>query len=314
MLDQQKAQENLPVPSRHSEFHIALNEGEGWYVPGSRPRRRIALRARALLSTMRARGPLSSRCPFCHVEMRGCDVPESDPETYDEGKGELIGFGLQVCPRCAHWRFWSANHVCMDPPRYVAATSVAGRFSPELPDGCAVEIARALRQHPDRWCMATPNGLERFVSEVFRANYAPCEVRHVGGTADGGVDVVLVLGSGLRTLIQVKRRASCLKREPVSTVRELLGSMVLCDGRMGMVVSTAAGFTRPSWEAVGEARQRGFLIELIDRGALDEMLGPLLPRRPWRELFARPDLVPAIREIHPLVEAVLQPDQLTLFE
>lgn len=106
--------------------------------------------------------------------------------------------------------------MCMDPPLYLAASSVAARFSTDLPDGCASELARALRQRPDRWHTVTPSGLERFVAEILRANYSPCEVEHVGGTGDGGVDVVFITGRGIRIPIQVKRRAVSTKHDTKS--------------------------------------------------------------------------------------------------
>lgn len=242
--------------------------------------------------------------------MRFCGVPAADHELYMVGDSDLIGFGLEVCPWCAHWSFWSGNYVCMDPPLYVAATSVAARFSPDLPEGCLDELARALRQHPNRWHAVTPTALERFVAAVFRANYGPCEVRHVGGSGDGGVDVLLLTGSSLRVPIQVKRRGSSTAHEPVSTIREFLGAMLLQGARIGIVVSTATGFTQPARDAVEESRRWGYIIQLVDRGALDDMLGPLVPNRPWAELLAHPELEVAVREVLPRIEEALQPDQL----
>jgi hypothetical protein len=244
--------------------------------------------------------------------MRFCGVPAADHELYMVGDSDLIGFGLETCPRCAHWSFWSGNYVCMGPPLYAAATSVAARFSQDLPENCIDELARALRQHPDRWHAVTPTGLERFIAAVFRANYSPCETRHVGGTADGGVDVLLLTASGIRMPIQVKRRASSTAHESVSTIREFLGTMLLQGARTGVVVSTATGFTGPTRKAVEEGRRLGYIVELVDRGALDDMLGPLVPNRPWAELFSHPELEVVVGEVVPRIEEALRPDQLAL--
>lgn len=299
---------------RHSEFDIAFDSGDGWHLRGDRPRRLVSANARALLRTMAGREAQPGKCPFCRTAMADCGIPAVDPESYMEGDGDLIGFGLQMCWRCAYWRFWSANYVCMDPSLYAVATSVAGRFSPDLPEGCSVELARALRQCPRRWHAVTPPALERFVADVYRANHALCEVQHVGKTADGGVDVVLITGGGSRTLIQVKRRALDTKHEPVSTIRELLGTLVLENGKTGIVVSTATAFTKPAVQAAADARRWGYVVELVDRGTLDRMVGPLVPRRPWGELFGLPELGVVSGLIQPLVEESFQPDQLALFE
>jgi hypothetical protein len=300
------------LPPRHTQFQVAFGDGEEWYLEGDRPRRYVAARAQELISTISGGGDRLRMCPFCRVPMRFCGVPAADHELYMVGDSDLIGFGLESCPRCAHWRFWSGNYVCMDPPLYVAATSVAARFSPDLPEGFPDELASALRQHPHRWHTATPTGLERFVAAIFRANYGPCEARHVGGTGDGGVDVLLLTAAGVRTPIQVKRRASAAVHEPVSTIREFLGTLMLQRARNGVVVSTATAFTRPAWNAVHEGRKLGYVVELVDRGALDDLLGPLIPNRPWSDLLSHPELEVAVREVLPRIEEALRPDQLPL--
>ncbi len=314
MLEDLRSDASTSPAPRHWAFHLAVNDGDGWYLPGEQPRRSVAPRARSLLRSMRYQPDRLRFCPFCHTQMRGCNIPHVDHEVYQVGDSDVIGFGLYSCPRCAHWKFWSANYVCMDPPRYVVAKSVAAQFSSDLPDGCATELARGLRQHAARWHSVSHKGLERFVADIFRANYWPCEVLHVGGVADGGIDVMLINTGSAPILIQVKRRASSKFHEPVRTIRELIGTVVREDSKVGVVVSTATGFTRPSWREVEAFRKRGFVVELVDRSMLDLMLGPLLPRRPWSHLFRRPELDAIRDEVCRLVEGKLQPDQLTVLD
>ncbi len=297
---------------RNSEFQLAFGNREMWHLEGDRSRRYISAEAQALFYSMSRADSHLRMCPFCRTPAQVCGIPEADHELYCLGESDLIGFGLELCPRCAWWRFWSGNYQCMDEPLYAVAASVAARFHQDLPDGYASELARALRQRPHLWHHATPTRLEKFVAEIFRANCSPCEVRHVGGTGDGGVDVLLISALGTRIPIQVKRRAGLTKREPISTIREFLGALLLRDARIGVVVSTATGFTAPALNAVAAARDRGFLIELADRSVLDDLLGPLIPHRPWRRLFEHPELKVAVPLLDPIVEASFLPGQLRL--
>jgi hypothetical protein len=122
---------------------------------------------------------------------------------------------------------------------------------------------------------------ERLIADVFRRNYSGAEVTHVGRPDDGGVDVVLVEAGGRQWLIQAKRRESPNTSEGISTVRNLLGAMVLEGARYGVVVSTADHFSYRACQAVGRAHKRGMVLQLVDKKAFDRLLEPLLPDRPW---------------------------------
>jgi hypothetical protein len=95
------------------------------------------------------------------------------------------------------------------------------------------------------------------------------------------VDVLLVECDGRQWLIQAKRRETQDASEGISTIRNLLGAMVLEGTRHGVVVSTADHFTYRALQAVGRARDRGMVLRLLDRSAFDRMLDPLLPDCPW---------------------------------
>jgi hypothetical protein len=45
-----------------------------------------------------------------------------------------------------------------------------------------------------------------------------CEVVHLGGRKDGGIDIKAVRGDGRTTLIQVKRRSDFGRREGVQVI------------------------------------------------------------------------------------------------
>ncbi len=160
-------------------------------------------------------------------------------------------------------------------------------FDCNLPEGCAADIAQWIRRDPKRWHTITPRQLEKLVADIFRSNFTNAEVSHVGRPDDGGVDVIFVETTNKQWLIQVKRREKPNSSEPVETIRNLLGTMVLENASLGIVVSTADHFTYRAYEATGRAKKCGMIIELIDRKKLDKMLDPVLPDRPWLEVLKR---------------------------
>jgi hypothetical protein len=193
---------------------------------------------------------------------------------------------LEYCRCCRYWRFHYAKTDTF--PRgcglTLAYTSIASKrrvYESELPEGVPGELAAWLRRTPRGWHTMSPRRFERLVADVFRMNYNGAEVTHVGRPDDGGVDVLLVESDGRQWLIQAKRRQASNASEGVSTIRNLLGAMVLEGTGHGVVVSTADHFTYRAAEAVGRARERGMVLRLLDRKAFDRMLDPLLPERPW---------------------------------
>ena len=154
--------------------------------------------------------------------------------------------------------------------------------SPKLSNVCSHTHSSLQGAEP-----TAPRNLEKLVADIFRANYENAQALHVGRPDDGGVDVIFIDTENRQWLIQVKRRESPGHAEPVETIRNLLGAMVLSKSSLGIVVSTADHFTYRAYEAVGRARECGMRINLIDRKKLDRMLDPILPDRPWLSVLLK---------------------------
>ncbi len=118
---------------------------------------------------------------------------------------------------------------------------------------------------------------------VFRLRSNSCG----GGPGDGGVDVILVQSS-TPTLVQVKRRSKPEAIENVSTVRELLGTLLVQGKQSGIIVSTASRF---SSQAVREAqvpvvRNMGYKLCLYNYDALFEVIRHTASNeQPWEGLW-----------------------------
>ena len=192
---------------------------------------------------------------------------------------------LWYCDYCRFWqaRIYSAFRACMPPPDNWAYISKLREFDTKLPEGCSEELALYIRRHPNFLHSCDPKGFEKFVADVFRANYTNAEVLHIGKPDDGGVDVLLIEAKGEQWLIQVKRRGSPSPSEGVGTIQDILGAMHLEEACIGIVVSTTKRFSQPAQKAAVKAGKvrNPVTIHLIDKDAFNRMLDPVLPDRPW---------------------------------
>ena len=216
------------------------------------------------------------RCAYCSTRLQKIENNTIQEDMHRD-------YCLWYCDYCRFWqaRIYSAFRACMPPPDNWAYVSKLREFNPNLPEGCRVELARQIRQHPDLLHSFNPTYFEKFVADVFRANYTNAEVIHVGGPGDGGVDVLLIDIEKEQWFIQVKRRGSQKPSEDVSTIRELLGAMFVEGVRTGIVVSTVERFSPDAQGLVAKAKKRGMTIHLVDKGIFNKMLDPVLPDRPW---------------------------------
>lgn len=219
---------------------------------------------------------------------------------------------LWYCQKC---RFWQARvysnpfFSCMPPPENWAYVSKLREFKGDLPECCDAELAAYIRRNPDVLHRYPPTRFEKLVADVFRANYVNAEVLHVGKPYDRGIDVMLIEADGKQWLIQVKRRESQNKAEGVSTIRDMLGAMVLAGTLQGVVVSTAPRFSREAQSAAAKARKHGMTVRLVDRGIFEKMLDPILPDRPWLQPISQVDSELAAH----LAEQIPSDKQLDLF-
>lgn len=127
-------------------------------------------------------------------------------------------------------------------------------------------LRRALADHPHLVHSLHPGKMEELVGSVMSDFIADCEVKHCGRTADGGVDLLLILSDSILA-VQVKRRIRPDRVESVSAVREFLAAMKLQGIAGGVYVTTADHF---SPQAKAEASRAVTLdlvrnFELVDR-------------------------------------------------
>lgn len=259
---------------------------------------------------------LQSKCPFCNFELKQTFIyaEKRDDKLFrdlnDQSVNPVFGAAqdpgdsrLWVCPSCYYWQWYCEYHTNLLAEYFYPdywnrsfAVSQLAAFSGDLPEEFTAEMAQQLRRNPVLWHSMSPKNLEKIVRDIFRANFTDCEVLHVGSPGDGGMDVLMIDNDERRWMISVKRREKPEKGEPVSTIRDLIGAMVLEGGSIGVIASTADHFTTAAKRAVQKAATRGHLIHLLDRGRLNRLIGKMLPRIPWKD---------AIEDIHPEESSVI---------
>lgn len=132
-----------------------------------------------------------------------------------------------------------------------------------------------------------PSKLEQLAQRVFAEQFQ-CEVRHVGRSNDGGIDLIIVQ-SGSPILVQVKRRSSPGHVEGVEVIRDLIGAMYINDVASGVVLSTANRYSRVARATVNRllAERRVRHFQLIDYPSFCDMLDISATKAPpiWNGLL-----------------------------
>ena len=246
-----------------------------------------------------------SRCNFCKTIIEKVENNSLQEKMHRD-------FCLWYCQNCRFWqtRLYSAYSACMPPPDNWVYKSKLREFNSDLPDGCVEELAKQIRRHPDLVHYFNPSRFEKFVADVFKANYTNAEVTHIGGPKDGGVDVLLIDAAQEQWFIQVKRRGPQKPSEEVSTIHKLCGVMSVAGVHTGVVVSTAERLSPDAQQFVDKAKVRSMNIYFVNKDDFNRMLDPVLPDRPWLNPISEVD-----EEIaNYLADQIPSDQQLSLFD
>ena len=136
------------------------------------------------------------------------------------------------------------------------------------------ELSRHLARNIDDIRYVNPTVFERLIGEVYRIAYPGSEVRHVGGSGDGGVDLYIVINDE-PVAVQVKRRENLGATERFDVVSSLCGAMIFKGLSKGHLITTAARYGPSSIRAVEDLRNRrtGIEIKLKTLADIQKMLG-----------------------------------------
>lgn len=222
------------------------------------------------------RGFRNSSCLRCEKSLVLVQSNQKRQPTDSKGSCKEFRLSIMKCQSCGWWRltdyFENYYHYGDYDSREDFFEGIVRHY--DIRDK-AVPL-RALRLHllnsHDNFCELDPTAFESLVGDIYNDFY-DCEVRHVGGPGDNGIDLFAIIGEEPH-LVQAKRRQSTGAVESVSTVREFVGTLFLEGAKKGHVVTTASRFSRAAEELVGNnnLRRYGVEISLKSRANLIDML------------------------------------------
>jgi restriction system protein len=210
----------------------------------------------------------------------------------EEGNSSFYSHGdVLECESCG---WWSASKTFVDfesdyPQAFTKIFhSVIKNYSIADKNPLILNVHRELKKDPSKIASMNKTAFEKYMAEVLE-NHFSCQVKHVGKSDDGGVDL-WILENEEKTLVQVKNR-ELHKTEGVGTVRSLLGSMLDMDIYRGMIISTAKTFTEPSKKMVNRNLAKGSVERLDIKNCNDifEMIGAINGKdeKLWAPIFQK---------------------------
>lgn len=231
-------------------------------------------------------------CPYCHTQLeakQGDNRLEGDCQR--NGIITAINLNRHVCTNCGWWyieKSVTENNYISQNITYstIFYEGIINRFSIEELNIPMETLRIHLNKHPENLHNLNPITFEKLVASIF-SDFFYCHAKHVGRTGDGGIDVYAVI-SDKPCLVQVKRRRDPHKAEPVSTVRELMGTLACENEATGYVVTTAGDFSKQAKHTAANPnlRRYGIKLELVSKSELLEMLNISQDRitRVWEQI------------------------------
>ena len=216
-----------------------------------------------------------SQCPYCGSKIRNHSV--YIPTDYGSMSFSLETKTLdpKACSTCGWWFLSkSVKRIGMvseeqSETLYEGIIRKYDLYSLEIPNS---ELRKYISKNIEKVRFMNPTKFEVFVSDIFKDFY-DCEVEHVGGPGDNGIDAYAIIADE-KHLIQTKRRRNLGSIESVGTVREFLGAIVAAGGKKGHIVTTAKDYSLRAKELVENKNTKELSVEisLISLSDLFEML------------------------------------------
>lgn len=192
-----------------------------------------------------------SVCPFCKkkIERKVYQKHRGDNAGWLSGTFDEWEYVVQ-CLECGWWEYKYFNQSdAIDDGIRASDIEYSSAILRSYNDNAADAPVNALREYiiknPNKIYKINEHKMEDLVRSVFSDFYPSCKVKKFGQTRDGGKDGLLIDDGGRQFLISVKRRESPKATEGVSTLRDLMGAMIVENDISGcIVVSTANHFSR----------------------------------------------------------------------
>lgn len=216
-------------------------------------------------------------CPFCKkkIENNAFQKSLNNPDIFQGSFNEWET--VTQCLICGWWEhvYENSSDAMLDGIRFSELkihTSVLRKYDDSSKLVPIKALSDYIKKNPERIYDIHHKKMEELTQSIFREYYC-CDVELVGKSHDGGKDLILI-NNDMPTIIQVKRRIKKDMAEPVSTIRELLGTTLLHESKSCIFVTTADHFSKMAVEEANKAKKLNLVeeFELIDYHRFIDMM------------------------------------------
>lgn len=224
-----------------------------------------------------------NECPHCNSKL----VKESADQYFKYiGDTDQSESWLLKCINCNFWAI-GINESDFQNFCHTSVLSSIEKYSVESSSVPMNALLHYLKKQPESLRMVNPTIFEKLVGEFLKVEWEVSEVKHVGKSHDGGIDLILITSDKEKWLVQCKRRLRSDNIETIDTVKILIGTMIQHQNLRGILVSTTDHFSNEAirLQKSDALKKSGIVIELYDFGVLREILPKTRVQEPWLGFF-----------------------------
>ena len=208
----------------------------------------------------------NTRTGWCPYDNKSTELVFDGFDPLDSPHGGGENLKIWSCDSCGYWQSsrtstWWNDLATLEGQNLIEKHSMLRHFDIDSVNIPISTLRNYLKSKPNLIYRVAPKSMELLVKSVF-SDFFECNVYHCGQSNDGGVDLYFVQ-SHKPIFVQVKRRETPNKTEPVNTIRDFLGAMMLKEAKKGYFVSTAKKFSKEAHNAAKKAETLG-LVETYD--------------------------------------------------
>jgi hypothetical protein len=192
------------------------------------------------------------------------------PHTPSPGRACLLK--VATCNRCGWWFAIERGHESSNGGQAQVYHGVLKEFDLTAADVPVDVLKSEIPRNLQKIGSVHPNRMEDLVGRILSGTY-DCEVRQLGYTRDGGIDLILLLGEK-PVAVQIKRRENLERSERVEQIREFLGAGMVEGYNHLLFVSTARKFSKGARDFARRAIEKELVAayDLIDLAGLQALL------------------------------------------
>ena len=231
-------------------------------------------------------------CDLCHSKLEVVFFVRTKRESI-MGEGYLNRlYKIFECPNCGWWKFLDKSENGAE----LAGTSFSNVIYKGIIKKYDVSdknipisvLNKEIKKNPRILHSINTTRFEMLTRDVF-SDFYNCDVVHCGKSHDGGKDLFMII-SDEPILVQCKRRVKYETIEPISSIREFIGTLFIEEVNKGIYVTTAKDFSMSTKKLIKKQLDRRKLerFDLINFDEFIKMHNLTFSheKKPWEKIFS----------------------------